>query len=65
MISYENQSDMGEQKFTVMIEIDHGEFTMIKTTNPFTESSPTKIFNSRADAEVEVSKWNTAVVVEL
>jgi len=49
--------------YAVMIEVDFGQPDYVRDGNPWTNSSPVKIFSTREEAQVEAAKWNTGQVV--
>ena len=50
--------------YSVMIEIDRGEWVYVPKENPFTTYSDPIMFDNKEDAEKEAANWNTGVVVE-
>lgn len=51
-------------KYAVMIEIDTGEWEYVRETNPFSNSTPVLLFDTKADADAECTKWITGRVIE-
>ena len=50
-------------KYAVEIEIELGEYTLVRDTNPFSEDSNVLWFDTYEEAKVEASKWRTGRVV--
>jgi len=50
-------------KFAVEIEIELGEYTMVRDTNPFSEDSNVLWFDTYEEAKVEAANWRTGRVV--
>tara|TARA_R110001592_G_scaffold208050_1_gene459051 strand:+ start:231 stop:494 length:264 start_codon:yes stop_codon:yes gene_type:complete len=46
----------------VRIEVDTGEYDLVRVHNGWTTLTPVKYFSSYAEAEREASKWATGVV---
>tara|TARA_R110000782_G_scaffold73065_1_gene146054 strand:+ start:114 stop:359 length:246 start_codon:yes stop_codon:yes gene_type:complete len=51
-------------RYTVMFQVEEGEWMYASAENPFTYSSPALSFTTREEALVEAGKYNTGIVVE-
>ena len=49
--------------YAVEIEIEKGEYTLVRAENPWTYDCEVMTFRSLADAETEAARWNTGRVV--
>lgn len=49
--------------YLIEIEIELGEYTLLRKENPWTYDSKIWVFNSRKAAEKEAARWNTARVI--
>ena len=49
--------------YAVQIEIDKGEYTLVRKENPWTYDSEILLFETRKEAEAELIRWNTGIVV--
>ena len=50
-------------RYVVEIEVEKGEYTLVRKENPWTYDTEVWAFNSREEAEKEAKKWNTGRVV--
>ena len=48
--------------YAVQIEIDKGEYTLVRKENPWTYDSEVLLFETRKEAEAELIRWNTGVL---
>ena len=49
--------------YVVEIEVDEGEYDLIRVSNGWNINTPVKFFNTKQEAEEEASKWATGKVV--
>tara|TARA_R110002153_G_scaffold120520_2_gene265833 strand:- start:932 stop:1171 length:240 start_codon:yes stop_codon:yes gene_type:complete len=52
------------KRYLVNIEIDEGEWAYASSENPFTYDSKPLIFDTKAEAELYLLRYNNAYVVE-
>jgi len=52
-------------KYAVGIEIELGEYILVRDTNPFSEDSNVLWFDTYEEAKVEAAKWRTGRVVSV
>jgi len=50
-------------KYAVEIEIELGEYILVRDTNPFSEDSNVLWFDTYEEAKVEAANWRTGKVV--
>lgn len=50
--------------YAVQIEIEKGEYTLVRKENPWTYDSEVLFFETKEEAEVESTRWNTGTVVD-
>jgi hypothetical protein len=50
--------------YAVQIEIEKGEYTLVRKENPWTYDSEVLLFETRVEAEDELTRWNTGIVVD-
>ena len=50
--------------YAVQIEIEKGEYTLVRKENPWTYDSEVLLFETKEEAEVESTRWNTGIVVD-
>lgn len=50
--------------YAVQIEIEKGEYTLVRKENPWTYDSEVLIFETREEAQDELTRWNTGIVVD-
>jgi len=58
---YENVKQM---KYAVEIEIELGEYTLVRDKAVWSEEDQPAIFDTIKEAQAEANKWNTGVVIE-
>jgi len=58
---YENAKQM---KYVVEIEIELGEYTLVRDKAVWSEEDQPAIFDTIKEAQAEANKWNTGVVIE-
>jgi len=58
---YENAKQM---KYAVEIEIELGEYTLVRPMNVWSEFDKPALFDTMKEAQAEANKWNTGVVIE-
>ena len=51
-------------KYAVQIEIDLGEYMLVRNKNPFTNNDAVLYFRNREKAEEEARRWNTGAVIK-
>lgn len=51
-------------KYAVEIEIELGEYTLVRPMNVWSEFDKPALFNTIKEAQAEANKWNTGVVIE-
>ena len=49
--------------YVIEIEIEKGEYTLVRKENPWTYSTDVWVFDSRDEAEKEAARWNTGRVL--
>jgi len=50
--------------YAVQIEIEKGEYTLVRKENPWTYDSEVLIFETKEEAQDELTRWNTGIVVD-
>ena len=50
--------------YAVQIEIEKGEYTLVRKENPWTYDSKVLTFETKEEAQAELTRWNTGVVVD-
>ena len=50
--------------YAVQIEIEKGEYTLVRKENPWTYDSEVLIFKTKEEAQDELTRWNTGIVVD-
>ena len=50
--------------YAVQIEIENGEYTLVRKENPWTYDSEILLFETRKEADSEATRWNTGTVVD-
>ena len=51
-------------KYAVQIEIEKGEYMLVRNKNPFTNNDDVLYFRDREKAEQEALRWNTGAVIK-
>ena len=51
-------------KYAVQIEIEKGEYMLVRNKNPFTNNDDVLYFSNRENAEQEAQRWNTGAVIK-
>lgn len=51
-------------KYAVQIEIERGEYMLVRDKNPFTNNDDVLYFSNRENAEQEAQRWNTGAVIK-
>ena len=51
-------------KYAVQIEIEKGEYMLVRNKNPFTNNDDVLYFRDREKAEQEARRWNTGAVIK-
>jgi len=51
-------------KYAVQIEIEKGEYMLVRNKNPFTNNDDVLYFRDREKAEQEARLWNTGAVIK-
>jgi len=51
-------------KYAVQIEIEKGEYMLVRNRNPFTNDDAVLYFRDREKAEHEARRWNTGAVIK-
>ncbi len=51
-------------KYAVEIEIELGEYTLVRDKAVWSEEDQPAIFDTMKEAQAEANKWNTGVVIE-
>ena len=49
--------------YAVEIEVDEGEYDLVRVSNGWNINTPVKFFNTKQEAEEEASKWATGKAV--
>jgi len=49
--------------YAVEIEVEKGEYTLVRKENPWTYETKVRVFDTKEKAEVEASRWNTGRVI--
>jgi len=50
--------------YAVQIEIEKGEYTLVRKENPWTYDSEVLTFETKEEAQAELTRWNTGVIVD-
>ena len=51
-------------EYAVEIEIELGEYTLVRDKAVWSEKNKPAIFDNMKEAQAEANKWNTGVVIE-
>ena len=49
--------------YAVQIEIEKGEYTLVRNEDPWTYDTEVRTFSTEKEAETEAARWNTGRVI--
>ncbi|MDB4301990.1 hypothetical protein N9924_00335 [bacterium] len=49
--------------YAVEIEVEKGEYTLVRKENPWTYDTKVRVFETKERAEEEAARWNTGRVI--